>query len=528
MIGRDDSCHITLPDASVSRTHARVQCAGNTVTVCDVNSRNGIKVNGVPRHHATLHEGDEVEVGIFVFVLVCGAGIPVPKQPSTLPDPAANPVDFEQTVRGGIRLPEQREERHLSAMYHAAYWLAECDDDTVLAQRMADLLRETYGAAEAQLYSPDLRLLCRSSAEPNQPTVKLADFLATRFQSLQEAAIVPGAEIARHQQKVGRFNYLAAPVKTGTSAQEPPPFVVIIRPAEWSDFCREDRVLLQAIAQLWAKGSNRAHDHAVLREQNRALQARAGTLPMLLGGSPAMERLRQLVAKAAASNVTVLVRGETGSGKEVVAHCLHAASARASKPFVRVNCGAIPDSLIESELFGHKKGAFTDAKESRRGKFAQADGGTIFLDEIGELPVQVQPKLLRVLENREIEPLGGSGAERVDVRVIAATHRDLKQMIREKVFREDLFHRLNVLTLDIPPLREHAEDIPSLARHFLEAFCMENGLGAMDFDEPALRLLQSHPWPGNVRELRNAIQRCAVLLGSGILRATDIQPLLEH
>ena len=203
------------------------------------------------------------------------------------------------------------------------------------------------------------------------------------------------------------------------------------------------------------------------------------------------------------------MRGDTGSGKEVIAQFIHENSARKQKPFVKVNCSAIPETLIESELFGHVKGAFTDARQDRKGKFVQADGGSIFLDEIGEMPMHVQPKLLRAIENGEVEPLGSEKVVRINVRIIAATHRDLKQMVQDKQFREDLFYRLNVVVIPVPPLRDHLEDVDALAAHFLERFCVENGLAEMSLAPEALAELKQQSWPGNVRELRNVVQRCA-------------------
>jgi transcriptional regulator with GAF, ATPase, and Fis domain len=221
--------------------------------------------------------------------------------------------------------------------------------------------------------------------------------------------------------------------------------------------------------------------------------------------------------------VSLLLAGETGSGKEVVAHLIHEHSARPEGPFVKVNCAAIPDGLIESELFGHVKGAFTDARNDRKGKFALADQGTLFLDEIGEMPLAVQAKVLRAIENGEIEPVGSDAIIRVKVRIIAATHRDLEEMVRRKEFREDLFYRLNVMSLPIPPLREHLEDLDLLAAHFLESFCVENGLAEMSFAPEALDELKRQAWPGNVRQLRNVVQRCATSAENPLITAEDVR-----
>ena len=244
-----------------------------------------------------------------------------------------------------------------------------------------------------------------------------------------------------------------------------------------------------------------------------------------MGSSPVMQSLRARLDRIAATKATVLITGETGSGKEVVAQYLHDRSPRAKESFIKVNCAAIPSALMESELFGHAKGAFTDARSDRQGKFQLAHGGTIFLDEIGELPLPVQSKLLRVLENGEVEKLGSERATKVDVRILAATNRDLRAEVKAGNFREDLLYRLEVASAPVPPLREHPADIPDLARSFLKAFCAENGITPPKFEPAALTALQKHGWPGNVRELRNVIQRLAMdaegpgLTGAAVKRA---------
>ncbi|MGQ7140392.1 DNA-binding transcriptional regulator HyfR, partial [Escherichia sp. SS-MK2] len=230
--------------------------------------------------------------------------------------------------------------------------------------------------------------------------------------------------------------------------------------------------------------------------------------------SQAMEDLLQQVDIVAKSDSTVLICGETGTGKEVIARAIHQLSPRRDKPLVKINCAAIPASLLESELFGHDKGAFTGAINTHRGRFEIADGGTLFLDEIGDLPLELQPKLLRVLQEREIERLGGSRTIPVNVRVIAATNRDLWQMVEDRQFRSDLFYRLNVFPLELPPLRDRPEDIPLLAKHFTQKMARHMNRSIDAIPTEALRQLMSWDWPGNVRELENVIER-AVLLTRG-------------
>jgi DNA-binding NtrC family response regulator len=235
----------------------------------------------------------------------------------------------------------------------------------------------------------------------------------------------------------------------------------------------------------------------------------------LLGQSPAMEQLRQLIRKVARTQATVLIQGESGTGKELVARAIFRESPRSGAPFIKVNCAAIPENLIESEFFGHEKGAFTGAINKREGRFELAHGGTILLDEISEISPQVQAKLLRVLQERELERVGGTRTLKVDVRVIATTNRDLQQSVDRKEFRQDLFFRLNVVPIHVPPLRERRADVPHLAQKFLARFARKHGMKISGIAPECLSALQAHSWPGNVRELQNVIERAVILCGDG-------------
>jgi DNA-binding NtrC family response regulator len=264
-----------------------------------------------------------------------------------------------------------------------------------------------------------------------------------------------------------------------------------------------------------------------LRRENRSLRQRieleGAQRGALIGNSEAMQRVRSMIEKVAETDATVLVRGESGTGKELVARELHERSSHRRKgAFVAVNCAALPSELIESELFGHEKGAFTGAAARRRGKFEQADGGTLFLDEIGDMSANVQAKLLRALEERRIERLGGSDSIPVDVRIVSATHRPLEQDIERGGFRADLFYRLQVVTVEIPPLRDRREDIPLLAETFARQAAERYGLPPRVLAPSALRRLVEYHWPGNVRELRNAVERALILAEGGEVTARDL------
>ena len=276
----------------------------------------------------------------------------------------------------------------------------------------------------------------------------------------------------------------------------------------------------------------KAEERERLARENRRLRGelREAYRPeSIVGASAAMEELLRQVRRVAPLKTTVLVEGESGTGKELVARALHELSPRASFPFVAVNCGAIPAELIESELFGHVRGAFTDAHRNKKGLAAEADGGTLFLDEIGELPPGLQVKLLRFLEEEEVRPVGDTRSRRVDVRVVAATARDLSRAIAEGEFREDLFYRLNVVGLRIPPLRERREDVPSLAAHFLARFArLRPELPAPSFSPEALAALAAHRWPGNVRELEHAVERAVVLAEGPVIGEEDLPDAVRY
>ncbi|MFS0739228.1 sigma-54 dependent transcriptional regulator [Brevundimonas sp. 3P9-tot-E] len=241
----------------------------------------------------------------------------------------------------------------------------------------------------------------------------------------------------------------------------------------------------------------------------------------MVGDSEPMRMVKALGQRAAKSSIPVLITGESGVGKEVIARALHGASDRAGKPFIAVNCGALPANLVESILFGHEKGAFTGAHEKHAGKFVEANGGTLFLDEIGELPLDMQVKLLRALQEGEVDPVGGKRPVKVDVRIVSATNRDPAQQVKEGAFREDLFYRLNVFPIEAPALRERREDIPALVEHFIARFNLEEGKRVIGCSPETLVLLQGHDWPGNVRQLENAVYRALVLANSPLLQPHD-------
>jgi two-component system, NtrC family, response regulator AtoC len=303
-------------------------------------------------------------------------------------------------------------------------------------------------------------------------------------------------ELALEAMKAGAYDYVGKPFK-------------------------QDEVLLAL---------RKAEEREALRRENRELKARvreASSFEEMIGASDALRSVYRMIDKAAAYSTTVLIQGESGTGKELVARALHRRSPRADHAFVAINCGAIPEALIESELFGHKKGAFTDASSDKHGLFEEAHGGTLFLDEIGELPQNTQVKLLRALQEGTLRRLGETRDREVDVRVVAATVRDLRAEVAANRFREDLFYRLNVLTVAVPPLRDRREDVPLLIEHFLARNNAKLGMRIRGVDDAARKLMLGYHWPGNVRELENVMERAMVLADGDFIRVEDLPDRLQ-
>jgi len=320
---------------------------------------------------------------------------------------------------------------------------------------------------------------------------------------------IDGIEVLRHAHKLSP----ETAVILITAVDDYEAAVAAVKAGGATDYIRKSPGLVDEIKIAIRK----ALEKVTLSRQNFAFKRDAATrnsLDNIIGASPAMETLKQTIRTVASTQSTVLVYGESGTGKELVARAVHTCSPRATEPFVSINCGAFPETLLESELFGYVKGAFTGANQNKRGLFEVAEGGTIFLDEIGEMTLTMQVKLLRVLQERCVRPVGGTDEIAIDVRVIAATNRDLEKQVAENTFREDLYYRLSVIPVTVPPLRDRREDVALLVNHFLKKYAPAAGKSIARVDAPSLAALASYDWPGNVRQLENTIER-AVALGSG-------------
>ncbi|MGE0468396.1 MAG: Regulatory protein AtoC [Candidatus Nitrospira kreftii] len=376
------------------------------------------------------------------------------------------------------------------------------DDDPALREILQEaLMRESYAVSTAEDGTAAIQAVKESVVHIVITDYQLPDIdgleVIDRLSKI-DAKIIPivmtgfgTIETAVRAMKSGAFDFITKPFDLDTVA------VVVRKAAEFHRLRQENHLLRRAV-----------------RDQYR--------LEQLVGVSEPMQQVLEFVQKVADSDSTVMIQGESGTGKELVARMLHFNSLRRDRPLVPVNCGAIPENLLESELFGHEKGAFTGATHARMGRFELAHGGTIFLDEIGELSLPLQVKLLRVLQEREFERVGGNRTIHVDVRIIAATNQDLETLVEERRFRQDLFYRLNVIPIVIPPLRERRTDIPLLIDHFLTRFNQSKHTEIVGLDDEALRLLTEYDWPGNIRELENMMERLAVLKKQGILSSEDL------
>jgi Nif-specific regulatory protein len=379
-----------------------------------------------------------------------------------------------------------------------------------------------------------------SASQKSKGRYKLGEGITGKVIQTGKPAIVPRISEeplfldrtgARRTHETGDLSFLCVPIKMG---REVVGALSADRPASEAPALQENARILSIVASLIAQAvrlrQSAQEERERLLEENLRLQDELKDKfrpSNIIGNSKAMQEVYQLISQVSASDTTVLLRGESGTGKELVAHAIHYASRRAAKPIIKVNCAALPEGVIESELFGHEKGAFTGALASRKGRFELAQGGTLFLDEIGDLSAAMQIKLLRVLQEREFERVGGTITIKADVRLIAATNRDLEKLIERELFRQDLYYRLNVFPVHIPPLRERRTDILLLADYFAERYSLRNHKNVRRISTPAIDMLMAYHWPGNVRELENCIERAVLLSDDAVIHGHHLPPTLQ-
>jgi transcriptional regulator with GAF, ATPase, and Fis domain len=502
-IGRGEDNLVQLSDLAVSRQHCRLELREGAIVVVDDSGRPRTLVNGRPVEVHRLAAGDEIAIGKTRLAFVAGDSGALTRQ--------AGKVTMEVGSRELMAMVtgapgEQRARRLLAALAALG--------DRLRAEIAAGREATARAACEASLgaLGADAALLMLGGAV-------LAMVGAAERLPAEVAAkvLTEGKAIA-----VGTATGAAIAVPLAGDAEAWAGLLWIERRSE-AAFDSLDVMAAGCLAHLVAAALASAADREQLARSKAALEERVGDGDFVGRSTPA-RRLLDFVARVGPSDATVLLTGESGSGKEMVARAIHRASRRREGPCVAVNCAALTETLIESELFGHDRGAFTGATEKKLGRFEMADRGTLFLDEVGEMPLGLQTKFLRVLEERRFERVGGSRTIEVDVRVVAATNRDLGEMVTRGAFREDLFYRLSVIHAVVPPLRERPDDVVLLAEHFLARFRVQAGRRIRGFSPEALRALAAHPWPGNVRELRNAIERAVVLGDSDWIRGEDLPP----
>ena len=520
LIGRGTDCHITLPDPLCSRVHAIVRCEeGDRWIVRDHESRNGTTVNGQKIHDATLDDGHRLKLGSHEFEFRLSAD-PATAQSDDATLTQTIVQDFPIAVRQSheellAALPTPEQVQELVLLYQLAIRLVGCENPDEVIRVSLELLKErTKAAVVGFLWVDDEDQLKPKLVIPSDAAdrVALSKNLTELVLSQGHAVWVANQAPGHEAKAVEHFaDAVCAPLVRKSRDGDRRTVGAIHVYLEAGRFRQSDFDFIIAVANQVAIALVRARAQRSLESDFKRLVSASPGYDELIGDSKPMRQLKTKIERVSRAPGCVLVRGESGSGKELVARAIHRGSPRADRPMISVNCAAIPAELMESQLFGHKAGSFTSADRDHTGFFQQADLGTLFLDEVGELPLEGQAKLLRILEGHPFLPVGATQEVSVDVRVIAATNQDLQTHVREKKFREDLYYRLSVFELYLPPLRDREEDVALLLDFFLDHFRRERGRPALKLGAAARAKLLVYRWPGNVRQLRNVIDSAVVL-----------------
>jgi two-component system response regulator HydG len=529
-IGRGTDCHISLPDPLCSRVHAVLTRHEGGWTIRDAGSRNGTSVNGQKIDEATIVDGNTLRVGGAEFQFHESEEPPTAKgdDPQVMQTIVQDlPIAVQQSHEDALAgLPSTEQVKELMLLYQLCIKLLGCGDPNRVVMVALDLLKKRTGAAVVGFLSVN-------DEGGLQPKVVIPQEAAGRVslnQSLTElvsrqghAVWIANQSTDKSAQQLGHFaDGVCAPLVRRTVEGERTTLGAIHVYLQAGRFRQSDFDFIISVANLVAIALVRALELITLQSDYQRLVEKSPGYSELIGESPSMRDLKTKISRVAKAPGCVLVSGESGTGKELVARAIHRASPRADRPMVSVNCAAIPANLMESQLFGHKAGSFTGADRDHTGYFEQADLGTLFLDEVGELTLEGQAKLLRILEGHPFLPVGAVKEVKVDVRVIAATNQDLQTYVREKRFREDLFYRLSVFELFLPPLRDRGDDVALLADFFLDHFRRLHGRPNLDLTETARAKLLDYRWPGNVRQLRNVVDSAVVLAEENTIRPTDL------
>jgi Nif-specific regulatory protein len=517
IIGRETSANVCLPDGAVSRRHSKIEKQDEGFVITDLESLNGTFINNVPVRSRVLEHGDRVRIGDSQFLFLTDEGEGASKSSEVT-------LDEIQVVTGPtiqVRLDDAvyQMARDLSALMKVSTAINAIRGLDALLERLLELLFEVVPAERGAILLTtgdsleDILVFGLNRKHGKDQPVNVS---RTIVQQVLRDGVAVLASDAATQSKFATESF----IETRAHSVMCVPLVMVGRKLgvlyldttiSLDKFNKDQLQLVTAIAAIAAVAIENARHFEWLENENERLLADVNIEHNMVGESAAMQRVYQFISKIAPRDATVLIGGESGTGKELAARAIHRNSKRAQKSFMAVNCAALTESLLESELFGHESGAFTGAIPPKKGPLENADGGTVFLDEIGELTPPLQVKLLRVLQEREFERVGGTVTIKVDLRVIAATNKNLEDAMARGEFRHDLFYRLNVVSLDMPPLRERREDIMLLANYFLDKYSTRCNRKFKGFSDDARACLVSHDWPGNVRELENAIERAVVL-----------------
>ncbi len=530
LIGRGTDCHISLPDPLCSRVHATLTFTPDGWVVRDAESRNGTLVNGQKIDEATVIDGNTIRVGSAEFEFHESEEPPTakgddPQQMQTIVQdlPIAVQESHEDALAG---LPSTEQVKELMLLYQLCIKLLGCGEPNRVLESALDLLRKRTNASVVGFLS----VSDEGSLQPKLVIPRDAADRVTLNQSLTElvsrqghAVWVANQASQEDTEHLGHFaDAVCAPLVRRNEDGERTTLGAIHVYLEDGRFRQSDFDFIISVANIVAIALVRARALTTLQSNYQRLVEKSPGHDELIGNCPSMRDLKSKITRVARAPGCVLVRGESGSGKELVARAIHRSSPRADRPMVSVNCAAIPGDLIESQLFGHKAGSFTSADRDHIGYFQQADLGTLFLDEVGELTLEGQAKLLRILEGHPFLPVGATDEVSVDVRVIAATNQNLQKYVREKRFREDLYYRLSVFELYIPPLRDRGDDIGLLVDFFLDHFRRLHGRPNVGLADAANAKLLEYRWPGNVRQLRNVLDSAVVLADEDTIRPHDL------
>jgi transcriptional regulator with GAF, ATPase, and Fis domain len=544
VIGRDSSVQLSVQDSSLSRRHCKISKEGGSFKIADLESLNGTFVDRIPIKEKALQHGNEIEIGHSIFLFLTEEDDkrePVAVLEDSFPSPERSTVQLRQEDVVYLK-PDQTQAKpraardlgvllRISAVIHSIH--KRSDLQKKVLEMVFDSVPATFGAfltlnkdgtdftsVLAHDRSTDKSRRITVSRTVVSEVIKTEAAILSNDLSLDRKLVEASSLADRKIQSI-----LCVPLP-GKNTEKVLIYLESSDPS--APFDEHHLQLVTAVAAIAAAAMENVHQIEKLEIENIRLHEEADPDHRIVGGSSAMKEVYDFIKRAAPVDSTVLIEGESGTGKELIARAIHLSSPRATNPFIAVNCAALTDTLLESELFGHEKGAFTGAIAQKKGKFELADGGTLFLDEVGEIAISLQSKLLRALQEREIERVGGTRVIPVDVRVIAATNKNLKEEAGKGAFRQDLYYRLNVLNIQAPPLRKRKEDIQLLSTYFLSQYSARFKKKVENLSQEAKAYLEAYEWPGNVRELQNAIERAVVMTTTSSITPEDLpESLLE-